>query len=164
MNSMPSFIRSLANILIGLFGGLMWAAASFGIILLFTIGHQLWRYQPGIACMSLGALVGTNLIGFSMYLASELINGSRDFKMPARRLPHYVGLRLLEQLLAVLGLSAFCHALALIGPGNGVSCGIGATVALLLYLALEFTNRIKRVRSDHWRKELPDAPLPPDFS
>lgn len=105
-----------------------------------------------------------NLIGYSMYMASELINGSSEFKMPSRRLPRFLVLRLLEQLLAVFGVSALFHAGVLLGPRNGVSCAIAAAIALLLYLAFEFTNRIKRVRGDHWRKELPDAPLPPEFS
>lgn len=36
MNSMPPFVRALANVLIGVSGGVLWAAASVGIILLFT--------------------------------------------------------------------------------------------------------------------------------
>lgn len=160
---MPPFVRSLANVLIGVSGGVMWAAASIGIILLFTVQYELLKHQLGIACMSLGAFLGMNLIGYSMYMASELINGTSEFKMPGNRLPGFLGLRLLEQLLAVLGVTALFHAGVLIGPGNGVSCAIAAAVALSMYLAFEFTNRIKRVRSEQWRKEPPGASLPTDF-
>lgn len=164
MNSMPPFIRTLATILIGLFGGLMWAAASTGVVLTLSFNYEGWHHADPLSWMILGGLLVANLIGYSMFCMSEMMNGKCDFKMPSRRLPLFLGLRLLEQLLAVLGVTALFHAGVLLGPRNGVSCAIAATIALLLYLAFEFTNRIKRVRGDQWRKELPDAPLPTDFS
>jgi len=164
MNSMPQFIRSLATILIGMFGGLMWAAASTGVVLMLSFNYEGWDHADPLSWMIFGGLLVANLIGYSMFCMSEMMNGKRDFKMPPRRIPLFLGLRLLEQILAVLGVSAFSHAAFLLAPGNGVSCAIAAAIGLLLYLAFEFTNRIKRVHSDRWRKELPDAPLPADFS
>jgi len=164
MNSMPPFIRSLATILIGLFGGLMWAAASAGVVLMLSFNYEGWKHAYPLSWMILGGLLVANLIAYSMFCTSEMINGRREFRMPTRRLSHFLGLRLLEQFLAVLGVTALFHAGVLLGPGNGVRCAIAAAIALSLYLAFEFTNRIKRVRGDQWRKELPDAPLPTDFS
>ena len=163
MNSMPPFIRNLATILIGLFGGLMWAAASTGVVLTLGFNYGGWKPSEPLSWMILGGLLVANLIGYSMFCTSEMINGKCEFKMPTRRLSLFLGLRLLEQLLAVLGVTALFHAGVLLGPGNGLSCAIAAAVALSMYLAFEFTNRIKRVRGEQWRKEPPDAPLPTDF-
>lgn len=161
---MPPFIRSLATILIGLLGGLMWAAASTGVVLTLSFNYEGWNHADFLSWMILGGLLVANLVGYSMFCMSEMINGRREFKMPPRRLPIFLGLRLLEQLLAVLGVTALFHAGVLLGPRNGLSCAIAAAIALFLYMAFEFINRIKRVRGDQWRKELPDAPLPTDFS
>lgn len=164
MNSMPPFVRSLATILIGLFGGLMWAAASTGIVLTLSFNYEGWKHAYPLNWMILGSFLMANLIGYSMFCMSEMINGRREFKMPPRRLPLFLGLRLLEQLVAVLGVTAFFHAGVLLGPSNGVSCAVAAAIASMLYGAFEFTNRFKRARGDLWRKEFPDAPLPTDFS
>lgn len=158
---MPPAIRALATILIGIPGAILQVG---GLILLglgipaTTLDLEV-GYAPRFSI--LGLFVFVAIAGFGMVTLVELTNGILRYRMPARRLPAYIGLELLEQLLGTGLVGLLVTAILAAGSDQQTNFGIWALVACLVAGALAFCISRRRACGSRWRKESPDAaPLP----
>lgn len=152
--AMPRPVRRIATVLIGLPGALMWLVG-----LLATMASMVYTVflpsaeRPNLLIW-LGASLAANLVGYSMFAAASWLNGSRHYRMPSRRLPAYVAMEILDQLLA----AASVGFLAI----SAISLSFRAPAFPLLWVLataagsalLGFTSSWRVQRGDTWRHEL----------
>ncbi|MCW1923351.1 hypothetical protein OKA05_12370 [Luteolibacter arcticus] len=143
-------------------GTLLWVG---GMIYLFL---SCWIAFESPASHRLGPLISMGvsfiaiLFGFAMAACSGILNGAKRYRMPGARLPAYLGLELLEALLAISCVCVALTAIAMFAKGEPLTgilwtCG-EAIVAFLLVR----TWRNLRSKGQIWRAELIDQPPPFD--
>ena len=102
--------------------------------------------------------LSTNLIGYSMVAAASWLNGSHHYRMPGRRLPAYVALEILDQLLAAVSVGFFVVSVISIAPGMPAYPPIWLLSTIMGFTLLAFSMRQRRKLGDTWRDELLAGP------
>ena len=160
---MPPLIRALATILIGTPGAIM----QFGGLILLGFGIPATAldsdadYVPRLSI--LGGFAAIAVVGFSMVTLVGLMNGIRRFQMPARRLPAYIGMELLEQLLFSALIGIFVTAFVLAGANGWLHFGIWSFATCLVGASLAFCISRRKACGSKWRQDSPEAPPLPGF-
>ena len=116
-------------------------------------------YLPRL--LILGGYAAIAAVGFSMVTLVGLMNGIRRFRMPARRLPAYIGMELPEHLLFSGLIGIFVTAFVLAGAGGWNQFGIWAFATCLTGAALAFCMIWRKASGGKWRLESPDVPSVP---
>ena len=99
---MPPLVRRLATLLMGLPGIPMWLGGLFTTMASMVYLIVSPPAERPTILIWLGASLAANLIGYSMIAAASWLNGAHQYRMPGRRLPAYVALEILDQILAAV--------------------------------------------------------------
>ena len=141
-------------LLIGLPGGILWLGGMVSFLCACWNFRELLEIHWLGALISLGGSVLAAAIGFAMIAAAEMLNGAKRYQIPRAKLPAYLGLELLEGLLAV-GLVAVALAMM-------TSIGVKRTMVVVLWASCEAViafllvanHRALRSKGRTWREEL----------
>ena len=152
--AMPPLVRRIATLLIGLPGAVMWLGGLFATMAGMVYAVFLPPPERPTLLIWLGASLAANLVGYSMFAAASWLSGSHHYRMPGHRLPAYVAMEILDQLLA----AASVGFLAI----SAISISFRAPAFPLLWVLataagsalLGFTSSWRGRRGDAWRDEL----------
>ncbi|MEK7952713.1 hypothetical protein [Luteolibacter soli] len=150
---MPPFVRAIAFLLIGIPGGLMWIV---GMVSCLFSSWALVKCPPGEQLPALIFLAGSvvcSAIGFAMVATVEMINGGKRYRMPRARLPGYLGLELLEGLLAVAVVGGALAAMCSLADKKAMLCLVWTLFEAIMILLLVTTHRTLRSKGSIWRAE-----------
>ena len=157
--AMPPLVRRIATMLIGLPGALLWLAG----LLLGTTLSTVFLIVSGAPNRPEGwkfwaASVAGLWIGYSMSAAVSWFNGAHDYRMPGHRVPTYVAMEILDQMIATLSIALFFVMVTSLGSGTPPNPLLWVTGAILGFAALGLTMRMRRRRGNAWRDELLSGP------
>ena len=140
-------------IFIGVPGGLLWVTGM--VTFVFSCG-AFWDSDsdrlPAIIAMGVSTIF--TAIGFAMVACTEMLNGAKRYRMPRGRLPAYLGLELLEGLLAV---AVVVITLATFDAFMDKEFGAGMLWAIfnaLMVFLLVTNHRAIRLKGRIWRSEV----------
>jgi heme/copper-type cytochrome/quinol oxidase subunit 4 len=154
---MPPFVRAVAMILIGIPGGFMWLAGMLCFIgSCWALGNP--DASPLEAIIGFGASVISTAIGFTMVACAEMLNGAKRYRMPRARLLPYLGLELLEGLLAVAIVAVALVAMSSFGDKKSMTGVVWTLFEAIIVLLLVTTHRALQSKGKTWRAELASSP------
>lgn len=105
-----------------------------------------------------GASFAAILFGYTMVATASWLNGSHHYRMPGRRLPAYVAMEILDQLLAAGSVGLFVVSAISLSSGEPAFPLLWILFSAVGFTLLGFAMRLRTKLGDAWRDELLSGP------
>ncbi|MEK7952712.1 hypothetical protein [Luteolibacter soli] len=148
----------MATMLLGLPSVLMWLGGLFATMASMVYLIAMPSAGRLISLKWLWASLMTNLIGYTMVATVSWLNGSHHYRMPGHRLPAYVAMEILDQLLAAVSVGFFVLSMISLFTGEPAFPLLWILFSVSGFVLLGFSMRLRTKLANGWRDELLAGP------